>query len=126
MISGEPKSVTKPMIWTAWNNGRHDKSGNGYGFKVPISDRDRFFDRSRYTAVLLLSGSNVEIRVNTRKKSFWTETCHELICKELGAWFIREGLAPWPAGRPPKILLSALGEGRFRILGPARMDSAER
>lgn len=113
------KSSTKPLIWTAWNNGKHDRFGNGYGFKVPIDDRDRYFDRFRDIAILVLPESNAEIRVNTRKQSFWTETCHELICKELGAWLIREGLAPWPAGRPPRFLVSVLGEGRFRIEGPA-------
>jgi len=27
------------MEWTAWNNGSHNKTGAGYGLKVPITDR---------------------------------------------------------------------------------------
>jgi hypothetical protein len=119
------KSTTKRLIWTAWNNGQHDRSGNGYGFKVPIDDRDRYFDRFQEAAFLVIPHSNKEIRINTRKKSFWTEVCRELICKEIGAWFIREGLAPWPARRPPRFFVSALGEGRFKIEGPASTGGDE-
>lgn len=110
------KSTEKLQLrWTAWNNGQNDKTGNGYGLKVPIVDRDRYFESGRTSVTLILPGSNKEIVVNVRKKSFWSDTCRELISKELGEWLIRTGLAPWPKGNPPKLKVTILGDGRFRI-----------
>ncbi len=31
------------MIWVAWNNGKHYSTGTGYGFKISLADRDRYF-----------------------------------------------------------------------------------
>ncbi len=44
------------MIVTAWNNGRHHASGAGYGLKVAIADRDRYFDPEVASVVLELKG----------------------------------------------------------------------
>jgi hypothetical protein len=33
------------MIVTAWNNGKYHKTGAGYGFKVSIEDRDKYFKK---------------------------------------------------------------------------------
>jgi hypothetical protein len=33
------------MIVTAWNNGKNNPSGSGYGFKVDIKDRDIYFNK---------------------------------------------------------------------------------
>jgi hypothetical protein len=104
-----------PLRWTAWNNGQHDKSGNGYGLKIPIADRDKYFDRTRGSVKVVVSDSGAEIEVNTNKKSFWSDSCRELISKELGVWLIRRGLAPWPKGSPPQVKVTPLAEGHFRI-----------
>jgi hypothetical protein len=112
-MSGQAK-----LIWTAWNNGRYDNSGNGYGLKVPIADRDKYFSRSAHSAILVLPDL-AEIAVNTGKESFWSETCRELISKELGRWFIRSRLAPWASGNPPKIRVTSLGNARFKVEGLA-------
>jgi hypothetical protein len=109
------------LIWTAWNSGTHLKSGAGYGFKVPIRDRDRFFDRKWRSVVLELptASGHTEIEVNVAKDSFWTEKCHELISRDIGQWLRSNGLAPWRRGRPPKVNVEAVGERRFRVNGIA-------
>ncbi len=106
------------LIWTAWNNGQHHGTGSGYGLKVPKTDRDRYFDREQHSVNITLPDSGEEVSVNTEKKSFWSDTCRELISHELGRWLLRTGLAPWPNGNPPKIHVMACGNGRFEILNP--------
>jgi hypothetical protein len=97
------KSTT--LVWTAWNNGQHRLSGAGYGIKVPREDRDVWFQPSWTTVTVILpvheGGQAVE--VNIAKASFWTEACRELISIEIGKWLIARGVAPWPAGRPPRL-----------------------
>jgi hypothetical protein len=51
------------LRWTAWNNGQHARSGNGYGLRIPIADRDRYFDPAQNVATLILPGSDGEVRV---------------------------------------------------------------
>lgn len=110
------------MKWTAWNNGRHHTTGAGYGVKIPVADRDIFFQREWGSVVVELPSDSgvVEVKLNTAKPSFWNPTCHELISREIGLWLRNRGLAPWPAGKPPKLRVSALGTGRFRVDGVAQ------
>lgn len=96
------------MIVTAWNNGSPHESGAGYGLKVSIEDRNRYFDRmAKKITIELPSGSRFD--VNTAKKSFWSATCRELISKEIGEWLLQNGFAPWPKGHPPKFILTPQG-----------------
>lgn len=109
------------LIWTAWNSGKHHSSGAGYGIKVPIVDRDRCFKPQWLTVSVELpvAGRFVKVECNTAKTSFWTETCHELISRDIGKWLRERGLAPWPRGRPPKLKVEVLGERSFRVTGVA-------
>lgn len=109
------------LIWTAWNNGTHLKSGAGYGFKISIPDRDRFFDRRWRSVFVELPGANgnTETEVNIAKPSFWSDTCHELISRDIGQWLRENGHAPWRRGRPPKVRVDLAGERRFRVQGIA-------
>ena len=102
------------MIATAWNNGTYNPTGGGYGFKIDEEDRDKFFRRDWKNVVLTLEGEKDEVTVNARKKSFWTPECRELINKQVGLWLIKNGKAPWPKGRPPKIRLEPTGGSRFK------------
>jgi len=110
------------LIWSAWNNGKHCQSGAGYGLKVPITDRDRYFNKNLKSVILELpvSGGFAEITLNTNKSSFWNETCHELISQEIGRWLRNSGLAPWPSRHPPKLAVEIKSEKRFRLLGAIR------
>lgn len=83
------------MIVTAWNNGSHISTGAGYGLK--------------------LDGSSVIVSINVAKASFWDTTCRELINAEIGRWLIRNNLAPWAKGIPPKLTLLHVGSNRFLL-----------
>jgi len=106
------------MEWTAWNNGSHNKTGSGYGLKVPTIDRDKHFKRVWGTVTLELPISNEykKVCVNIDKDSFWGDECRELISKEIGQWLQSQGLAPWPKKSPPKFKLAILSPGHFRII----------
>lgn len=107
------------LRWTAWKNGSPSPSGAGYGFKVPIADREAYFDRSWRTITLELptSAGFEPLEVNIDKPSFWNDTCHELIHKGIGRWLLQRGLAPWPRGAPPVVLVEVSGDRRFRVVG---------
>ncbi len=109
------------LIWTAWNSGTHLESGAGYGFKVPISDRDTLFEREWKSVILELPAANgyTKTEVNIAKASFWSKTCHELIKRDIGQWLRSSGHAPWLRGHPPKVRVEVVGERRFRVDGVA-------
>ena len=103
------------MQITAWNNGAHHTSGAGYGLKVDKLDRDRYFSRSWPTINLELPGQTDPVEVNVAKASFWSNTCRELISRDIGRWLIDNKYAPWELGQPPKFQLRKVGERRFRL-----------
>ncbi len=107
---------------TAWHNGSPRKSGSGYGLKVSVAARDRFFDRQWQTVTLRLHGENANrtTDVNCAKDSFWNGTCRELIGRGIGIWFIDNGLAPWSRGNPPRFRVSPLEPGVFAV-APERL-----
>ena len=101
---------------TAWRNGSPDERGNGYGLKISAVDRDAFLKRTFGSIDLYLSGVPRPVSVNIHKASMWEGTCRELISKEIGAWLMRMGLAPWPKGEPPRFRLVPRDERRFDVL----------
>lgn len=103
------------MIVTAWNNGVHHSSGAGYGLKVAIEDRDRYFQTEWEDVILLLEDYAYPVEVNVNKESFWGPVCRELISKDIGIWLRQNGLAPWPKRRPPKLDMRLVGDRRFRV-----------
>jgi hypothetical protein len=105
------------MIVTAWNNGTHSKTGAGYGVKLDVRDRDRFFQHEWKSIELSLEGTSKVVQVNVAKPSFWETTCRELISVEIGRWLIANGLAPWPKGSPPKLLLEHIEGDHFLLSG---------
>jgi len=107
------------LTWTAWNNGKHHETGSGYGFKVPIADRDRHFKREWKSVILEVpvNGGFAATTVNIDKPSFWNETCHEVINQDIGRWLRISNLAPWPSRQPPKLTIEVVGEGHFRVTG---------
>lgn len=107
------------MSWSAWSNGKHHHSGVGYGLKIPIRDRDAYFRREWESVVLELPTpeGTVAVELSISKPSFWNRTCHELISKEVGIWLRERGLTCWPKRLPPKLIVTAVGERRFRVHG---------
>jgi hypothetical protein len=105
------------MIVTAWNNGEHSATGAGYGLKIKVADRDKYFHREWKSVILFLEGQDQPVVVNVAKKFFWTKTCRELISAEVGRWLIQNGFIPWLEGNPPKMILKPLTDPRhFRLM----------
>jgi hypothetical protein len=97
-------SVGGPIA-VAWNNGKRLHSGAGFGLKISTADRDFYFSRECLNVRLCLPGTDRLIAVNINKGSFWNGTCRELISAEIGRWMLREKIAPWPRGNPPRFRL---------------------
>lgn len=112
----------KGLSATAWKNGSPDERGNGYGLKISAVDRDTYLKRTSGSITLHLPGAPRPVEVNIDKASMWEGTCRELISREIGAWLIREGLAPWPKGRPPKFRLVPRNQRQFDVL-PAEVQA---
>lgn len=100
------------MRATGWSNGRPLSSGAGYGLRISVSDRDRFF-RPDWNHVLLEADGSRQVVVRL-SASFW-KTCTELRSAEIGRWLLRRRLAPWQKGAPPSVEIEAIGGNRFRL-----------
>ena len=102
---------------SAWNNGKHHKTGAGYGLKLPIEGRDRYFEKNWKTVQFMLPFGEAfkVVTLNIDKPSFWNETCHEVINKEVGEWLLASGYAPWPKGAPPKFTVTPAGQATFKL-----------
>jgi hypothetical protein len=98
------------MLVKAWSNG-----GSGYGLEIEASDRDRFFDRNWRDVVLDLSGQGQAIV--TVSPSFW-RSCSELRSAEIGRWLRQNGLAPWPRGKRPRVIMEHVTDNRFAVKLP--------
>ena len=105
------------FIATAWTNGNPSGSGAGYGLKISVADRDRFFDRGWQSVTIRLSAQATTriAEANCAKESFWNGTCRELISKEIGRWFFANGFAPWPRGAPPRFRISPVAARVFDV-----------
>jgi len=101
------------MIVTAWNNGKHYKSGAGYGLKIKIAGRDENFFKDWGNIIIYLEGFSNPFEVNINKLSFWSLDCRELINKDIGLWLLENKKAPWPKGNPPKIKLEKIKDNIF-------------
>ncbi|MBA4383443.1 MAG: hypothetical protein C0410_01780 [Anaerolinea sp.] len=104
------------MIVTAWNNGKHHRSGAGYGLKITIPDRDKYFKREWQYVIIRYSDSNQEAKVNIEKQSFWGDACRELINIDIGKWFLQKSIAPWLKGSLPKLRLEPISDNVFLLV----------
>ena len=98
-----------------WNNGKHHLTGAGYGLKISLENRDRFFNRNWQTVILHLQGYHRPIEVNVAKASFWNRTCRELIKKDIGIWLYQNDKAPWTSGQPHEVKIKLIGDREFNV-----------
>lgn len=103
------------MIITAWNNGEHHPTGAGYGLKIEVKDRDKYFKKECKNIILELQGKKESVTVNIDKTSFWNVTCGELINKRIGSWLRKNGKAPWQKGCPPKLKMEQIDNNTFKV-----------
>jgi len=116
-VRAEMRTVTKEseMVWTAWKNREHARSGTSYGFRVSRADRDRVFEDSWSSAMIDLSGAKEARPVEViLKASFW-DRCPELVSQDIRQWFFDSGLAPWEFGHPPKFMVRRAGGAKFIV-----------
>jgi len=107
-------SEDEVIVATAWNNGRRHQSGAGFGLKISLEDRAKYFPRSlKQVRLLLPNGATADVNID--KSSFWNDTCRELISAEIGHWLLEAKLAPWPKRKPPKIELLRRGNDTFEV-----------
>ena len=101
------------MRVTAWKWG----NSPAYGLKLSVEDRDAFFSKDWTVINLKVPDGQDYFSVNIAKKSFWNNTCRELIHKEIGNWLKRAGLLPWEKGHPPKFELLHEKDNNFLLVG---------
>jgi hypothetical protein len=104
------------MRWTAWNNGKKNRAGAGYGFKIDPVDRDRYFkaEWQQITIELPTPRGRISVSANIDKSSLWAD-CREVISREIGRWMLEEGHARWPPKKPPKFEVEPSGSHAFGI-----------
>lgn len=104
------------MIWSAWNNGSHSRSGGGFGLHVPTTDRKREFQPSWKSVRIELPSSRGHQRIAVPiSPSFW-RTCNELRGQDIGRWLVRRGHCTWSLGAPPRFEVKKVGRRRFRVI----------
>lgn len=102
------------MKVSGWSKGSaNNRTGAGYGVRIPYDDRDRYFQRSWGSVeVVLDDGRIVDISLSEK---FWT-TCPELRGSMIGRWMLDLGVIPWAKGKPPEFDLEPIGDRRFRLV----------
>ena len=86
--------------------------GRSYGIRISRKDRDRYFQKTWPTVIIELdTGETFEANLTP---SFW-RSCIELRNRKIARWLIKQGLAPWPKGEPPRLNLEPIGHRRFRL-----------
>lgn len=86
-------------------------SGGAYGIRIKVDDRERHFPRDLPTIWVHAGDDSGEINLSP---SFWRH-CPELRGGVVQRWLLREGLAPWPYRKPPKVELLRLTKRDFRL-----------
>jgi hypothetical protein len=96
---------------TGWACGSITECGGGVDIRVSHRYRDAHFDRAWGSVTVVADGRKIEVPLSS---SFWRR-CSELRSREIGAFLLSHGLAPWPKGGPPRLELVPEGDGRFRL-----------
>lgn len=89
-----------------------------YGFKISVKDRDKYISKNWADIILELPTNEgyIKAKCNINKASFWNETCHEIIKKEIAEWLVDNGYDHWPFGRPYKFDVVYIQDNKFRLL----------
>ncbi len=88
------------------------KTGAGYGIRLNLNDRDKFFNRNwDFVRIELDKGKIIKVNLSN---SFWRD-CIELRSKWIGKWMVEKVVAPWPKFNPPKLRLEPIKERIFKL-----------
>jgi hypothetical protein len=92
------------MTATGWK-------GESFGVRVGTENAKAHFPQTWKTIGVEIDGMVHSFKLNA---TFWT-SCPEFRGKEIKQWLSLHGMAPWPKGKPPALLLTPLGGNRFRL-----------
>ena len=87
------------------------KGTKTFGVRVGVDNAAKYFNREWSSVEIEIDG---ELHNYPLHENFWT-TCPEFRGGGLKDWLLRQGLAPWPRGKTPKLKLTPLAGNRFRI-----------
>jgi hypothetical protein len=93
------------MTATGWK-------GGSYGVRVGHSNAEKYFSKGWTSISVEIDRQLYEFPLS--KKTFWT-TCPEFRGNAIERWLLRHRLAPWPHGKPPRLVLTHLGGNLFRL-----------
>jgi hypothetical protein len=103
--------VLAGMTATGWKGGKNkERMESTYGVSVGRTNA-RGFSKHWKAVELEIDGDFHEFPL---RETFWTN-CPEFRGAVIGQWLSRHGLAHWPHGKPPKLVLTPLGGNRFRL-----------
>lgn len=94
-----------------WNNGDFNKSGVGYGIRIPRSMIEKFFNKDWDSVIIYIDDIEVKVKISN---TFWT-TCNEFRSKEIEKYLIKNGLDKWEKGKPHQLNLNTCGNKEFRL-----------
>lgn len=101
------------MKVTAWNSGKYNRSGAGYGLRLDPADRNAVFNRSWSDVVLDLPNGTAGVRIKL-SPAFWRD-CPEFRSAEIGKWLIGAGYGRWRRGSPPTFTLVQVSGNHFSV-----------
>jgi hypothetical protein len=93
------------MLVKAWR-------GGSCGIRVGKSNANRYFSRDWKEIEVEIGGRFERFRLSA---TFW-EKCPEFRGAVIDEWLSRQGLLPWPKGKPPGFQLVPIRQNRFRLL----------
>ena len=102
--------MTKIKV-SAWNDGKHNLKGNGYG--ISVGKKGRKFFKKDITSINLSIENSYFIQVKITN-GFWNK-CTEFRDKRIGEWMITNNLAPWKNRKNPKFNLTVLENNKFHL-----------
>jgi len=101
------------MIVSTWKIGVPNiKTGSGYGIRIKLKDRDKYFSRD-WNSVKIKIDNDRDFDVNL-SKAFWGK-CPELRSKCIGRWMLKQGFMFWPKSKPPELRLELIGNRLFKL-----------
>ena len=101
------------MVVIGWRTGTANiKTGGGYGLRIKISDRTRYFCREwKSVKIEFDTGEIHEVNIS---RAFWGNCC-ELRSRFIGRWMIHRGLLPWNKSAPPHFRLRPIEGNVFKL-----------
>jgi len=100
------------VLVSGWKSGKFVAGrAVALGVRVGRENAERSFDKNWSVILIEIESDTIPVKIT---KTFWT-TCPELRSPAIGAWMRKNGLVPWPEGRPPEMQLTPLGTNRFRL-----------